>query len=384
MPEFFDDAIAYMGFGPTDTEALRAFRPRVEPHYGALVDHFYACIAAHPAAVAVITGGPAQVERLKVTLRDWLVSGLGGPHDQAFYDRRARVGRVHVRIGLPQHYMFTAINVMRVDLRLLVDEAYADDPGARSRVSIALDRWLDLELTIMLHTYREDSDDRLDRQARLAAIGQLAASIAHELRNPLGVMESSVYLLRRRTHEDAWFAKHLDRIKGQIDASGAIIAGLLEMARDRAPSPERVSARRLVLEALEGAQVPPHVEVVTRGIDEGEAPTVQADVSLIVRALINLIENACKAHAGSPGRVEIDVLPGEHGCVDFVVRDDGPGFDVEVLPRAFEPLVTTRATGVGLGLALVRRVAERHGGVAWARNRPAGGAEVFMRLPGGA
>ncbi len=377
-----DEAKAYIGFGDDDTAALQAFRVDAKPHYTRIIDHFYDRIMAHPDALAVISGGAEQVDRLKCTLVDWLDTGMQGPHDLAFYENRARIGRMHVRIGLPQRYMFTAMNVIRVDLRRLLDEVHGDDPAQRARVGEALDRWLDLELAIMLHTYREDSDDRLDRQARLAAIGQLAASIAHELRNPLSVIESSLYLLRRRVDEDDRVTRHLDRIQSQVKTSADIIAGLLEMARDRAPHTERVRADRLVLEALEAARVVGGVEVQFIGEAGAAAPWVEAEPGLVVRALVNVIDNAVRAYAGAEGRVEVQVRGESGDVVAFHVRDHGPGFDVSVLPRAFEPLVTTRPTGVGLGLALVRRVAERHGGRVEAFNRAAGGAEVVLRLPG--
>lgn len=377
-----DEAKAYIGFGDDDTAALRSFRDAAKPHYARIIDHFYERIMAHPGALAVISGGAEQVERLKCTLVDWLDTGMQGPHDLAFYENRARIGRMHVRIGLPQRYMFTAMNVIRVDLRRLLDATYADDPTQRIRVGEALDRWLDLELAIMLHTYREDSDDRLDRQARLAAIGQLAASIAHELRNPLSVIESSLYLLRRRVVEDDRVVRHLDRIQSQVKSSADIIAGLLEMARDRAPHKERVRADRLVVEAIEAARVVGGVQVRFIGEAGEGAPWVEAEPGLVVRALVNVIDNAVRAHGGGEGQVEVQVKADDGGRVAFHVRDDGPGFDVGVLPRVFEPLVTTRPTGVGLGLALVRRVAERHEGTVAAFNRSTGGAEVVLRLPG--
>lgn len=377
-----DEAKAYIGFGDDDTDALRAFRADAKPHYARIIDHFYERIMAHPDALAVISGGAEQVERLKCTLVDWLDTGMQGPHDLAFYENRARIGRMHVRIGLPQRYMFTAMNVIRVDLRRLLDEVYASDAAQRTRVGEALDRWLDLELAIMLHTYREDSDDRLDRQARLAAIGQLAASIAHELRNPLSVIESSLYLLRRRVDEDDRVTRHLDRIQSQVKTSADIIAGLLEMARDRAPHKERVRADRLVVEAMEAVRPVAGVQVRFVGAAGDAAPWVAAEPGLVVRALVNLIDNAVRAHGGAEGQVEVQVGVEDEGRVGFRVRDDGPGFDEGVLPRAFEPLVTTRPTGVGLGLALVRRVAERHGGTVAAFNRSTGGAEVVLRLPG--
>ena len=93
---------AYIGFGERDSEALRELLPHAQPHIPAIVHHFYERIDTHPGARQVIRGD-VQGARLRQTLAEWMRSGLTGPHDEAFYERRARIGRVHVQIGLPQH-----------------------------------------------------------------------------------------------------------------------------------------------------------------------------------------------------------------------------------------------------------------------------------------
>jgi two-component system sensor histidine kinase HydH len=107
---FFDSLKQYVGFTETSSVALRQLYPLAQPSFVAIVDDFYAAIEAHPGARAAITGGPAQVARLKQTLIQWLDGMLLGPHDEAYYELRARIGRVHVRIELPQGFMFTAMN----------------------------------------------------------------------------------------------------------------------------------------------------------------------------------------------------------------------------------------------------------------------------------
>ena len=104
-------------------------------------------------------------------------------------------------------------------------------------------RLLDMELAVMLHTFREDSATRLQRTERLATVGQFAASIAHELRNPLGVIESSAFLLRKRVVEPSEaVTRHLDRIDGQVRVSNRIITGLLDLVRDVTAAPREVLA----------------------------------------------------------------------------------------------------------------------------------------------
>ncbi len=377
MPAFFDEIKAYVGFGEADAAALRRFLPHAAPHFERITGHFYERILLDPGARQVLTEGESTVGRLKVTLREWLQSGLEGPHGEAFYERRSRIGRVHVRIGMPQQYMLTAMNVMRLDLRAIVDDVWKDDLEERRVVGNAVEKLLDLELAIMLQTYQHDSEDRLRRNTRLAAVGQLAASIAHELRNPLGVMESSLYLLRRRAGTDPQLGKHLDRIGSQIRTSSGIITDLLEMTRDRPPTRTPTALGRLVDDAVELVRLPPTIRVHR---DEEAGLQMLVEPGLVVRAIVNLLQNAAAAVDGGQGNVRISTRrEGDQAWLS--VADDGPGFSQDMLLSAFEPLVTGRPHGVGLGLALVKRICERHGGMAEVANAPGGGAVVSMRLP---
>src|SRR6185369_12194468 len=146
----------------------------------------------------------------------WMDKLLRGPWDEEYFDLRCRIGRVHVRIALPQHYMFGAMNVVRQELNRIVDQTYLDRPEALDLTRTALGKILDLELAIMLHTYREDLVAAMARAERLATFGQLVGSIGHELRNPLGVIESSLFLLKSRMAEDERTKKHTERIGEQL------------------------------------------------------------------------------------------------------------------------------------------------------------------------
>lgn len=178
-----DDLMAYMRFTADDAARLRAMGPLLRPHFAGIVDRFYEAIDRTPGAMAVFTGGPAQIERQKRMLHGWLEGLVQGPYDDAYFERRARIGRTHVRIGLDQQYMFGAMNLIREGLHAALR---ASDWRGEERVAGhgAIDRLCDIELAIMIETYREAYTIRVKDAERLATIGQVAASIGHELRNP--------------------------------------------------------------------------------------------------------------------------------------------------------------------------------------------------------
>ncbi len=377
-PTFFAEVVDYVGFTPADGQRLAAFLPRAEPHFVGIAEHFYERILAHDQAHAAITGGPEQIERLKQTLIVWMRSGLAGPHDDEFCQRRARIGHMHVRIGLPQRYMVTAMNVMRLDFRRVVEsELAASSISELQALNDSLDRLFDLELAIMLETYKLEADDRLRRRERLATIGQLAASIGHDLRNPLSVMESSLYILRRRAGADERMLKHVERIGQQIVECDSIITHLLEMARNQPPRRTTVQLRKLVDESIVAARVPTRITVELEGIDDRE---LYVDHALVKQALVNLLVNSIQAQREGEGWIRLHAER-EDDYVILTIEDAGPGFESITLPFVFEPLVTTKSSGTGLGLSLVKSVVERHGGYVSAGNRIQGGAMVKLHLP---
>ena len=152
---------------------------------------------------------------------------LAGPWDEEYYQLRCRIGRVHVRIALPQHYMFGAMNVLRDELNEVIDSRpTAARPRRCGRRRVAVGKMLDLELAIMLHTYREDLVAQQARSERLATFGQLIGSIGHELRNPLGVIESSLYHPRASAPgSDERDKKHLDADRRAAAASPTASCG---------------------------------------------------------------------------------------------------------------------------------------------------------------
>ncbi len=371
----FDELKRYVDWGPEDEAALRDLHALAAPLFPAVAGTFYDRILAHDGARRAL-GGESRVGHLKTTLTLWLDQLLAGPWDEEYFLARCRIGRVHVRIDLPQHYMFGAMNVVRRELNQIVDHHYLDRPRALAAARRAVGRILDLELAVMLETYREDLLARQARVERLSTFGQLVGSIGHELRNPLGVIETSLFLLRQRA-PDGRSGKHLDRIGEQLKLANGIIDGLLDLIRDRPLSRTPVSLAEVVAGAAGAVTFPPEVRFSAEGL-EG-LPAVEGDALQLRQVLVNLLQNA--VHAASP-RGEVRVAGGREGdAVALAVEDSGPGVDQATARRLFEPLITTKAHGIGLGLALVKRIVERHGGGVRYEPRPGGGARFLVRFP---
>lgn len=378
METLFEELKRYVQFSANDEAALRELHPILAPELTRIADVFYTRILDHKEARTALEGGESQVGRLKLTLVAWMHRLLTGPWDESYFELRCRIGRVHVRIALPQHYMFGAMSVLRQELGLAAERHYAGRAAELSRAHLALHRILDLELAIMLHTYREDLLAQQTRNERLSTFGQLVGSIGHELRNPLGVMESSLYLIKNRVGNDERVLKHIGRISEQLALSNSIISGLLDLIRDKPLLREPLSIRELLDGVLGGLTIPPGVQLTTHGIDE--LPPISGDPTQLRQVLRNLLDNALHA-VGTSGEVSLRAAV-DDGVLELAISDSGPGVDAAIRKRLFEPLISATPNGIGLGLALVKRFVEHHGGsIAYAPLSEPSGARFVIRLP---
>lgn len=168
----------YVGWSERDAEILARFAPSVRPHLEAIADEFYESIRAFPDAVHVLRD-EVQVRRLQQTLQRWLLEFLEGPHNLAYFEHRRSIGEVHARIGVPQRFVFTAMSIIRQRLERILSSDFENAPEQRDRTRRALNRGLDVELALMLETYRESWMERvrrMDRQEREGISQRLAAA----------------------------------------------------------------------------------------------------------------------------------------------------------------------------------------------------------------
>ena len=376
METLLQELKRYVGWSPTDEAALHTLHPILAPEQARIAELFYQRIMEHEGARIALLSGESSIGRLKGTLVTWMDQLLTGPWDESYFQLRCRIGRVHVRIGLPQHYMFGAMSLIRQEFDLILARVFTAHPSQLSLLRAALSKILDLELAIMSHTHREDLLAQQSRNERLATFGQLVGAIGHELRNPLGVIESSLYILKGRVADDPRIHKHMHRIGEQLTVANNIITGLLDMIRDKPLLSEPVKLRPLLDRALESLVLPPSVLIKIEGLDE--LPLLSGDPTQLQQALRNLLENALQA-LGTAGTIAVHARH-LNRKIELVVADSGPGVDPAIRNRLFEPLITARAGGIGLGLSLVKRYIERHSGtIVYAPDGP--GARFVIVLP---
>jgi C4-dicarboxylate-specific signal transduction histidine kinase len=228
-------------------------------------------------------------------------------------------------------------------------------------------------------TQLRETQDELLRKEKLATIGQLASSVGHELRNPLGVMANAVYILERTVESPPPKAKHyLQLLSAQIKLSERIVADLLDSARSQAPQRRRTDVRALLTEQLGRVNIPSNVHVEFE-VEPG-LPDVHVDPDQVGQILVNLFTNATQAMDNHPGVLSVRAHNGD-GRVHINVRDTGPGVPSELTEKIFEPLYTTKARGIGLGLSVSRSLAVANRGSLSVINHPGGGAVFSLDLP---
>lgn len=222
---------------------------------------------------------------------------------------------------------------------------------------------------------------RLVQSEKLAALGQLATAIAHEVRNPLGVIRSAAQGVAETLpagEEDG--KRACTFIQAEIDRLNSVISSLLAFARPLRVSPRTVTVQGLLDSALLLArQELDGKRVRVRRRDPETLPPVVADPDLVSQVLLGLLANAAEQMSGG-GEVSLEACAAD-GMVEITVADSGPGVPEELRARIFEPFFTTRRRGTGLGLAIARQIIEAHGGQIDVGDRHGGGARFAVRLP---
>jgi PAS domain S-box-containing protein len=231
------------------------------------------------------------------------------------------------------------------------------------------------------HSFAElrQAQAQLLAQERLAALGELSAVVAHEVRNPLGVIFNSVGSLRRALRPEGDARVLLDILQEEADRLNRIVGDLLDFARPAPPAPEAQSLEAVLEEAVAAAVAEANGAVrVERAVEPG-LPPVTMDGHQMRQAFLNVAANAAQAMIRG-GTLTVRARR-EGPWVRVDLEDEGPGIPPEVRRRVFQPFFTTKPSGTGLGLAVVKRIVEAHRGEVAFENLPGKGTRFTVRLP---
>ena len=234
------------------------------------------------------------------------------------------------------------------------------------------------------------------RSERLAALGQLSAGLAHEIRNPLGVIKGSAEMLTQKLQASDELASELaGYISTEVNRLSALVTEFLDFARPLHAEPHpadlialldrvlQIVAERFAGKQLTGRQETGKSVRVERHYASG-LPLVPLDESLCEQAFLNLVQNAYEAMEDHGGRLRVEVRPTtQNDCegVELRLADTGPGVPEELREEIFNPFVTTKKTGVGLGLSIVSKIVDGHHGSIHVENAPEGGAVFTLFFP---
>ncbi|MGD6932743.1 MAG: PAS domain S-box protein [Candidatus Bathyarchaeia archaeon] len=221
------------------------------------------------------------------------------------------------------------------------------------------------------------AQQQLLKAERLAAIGELAGMIGHDLRNPLTGIKTSIYYLKKNNIAGSGLqAKEMvEIIEKCIDHSNKIINDLLEYSREIQLQPQPNTPKTLISETIAMMKTPAGIAIINQVCDQG---CINVDSDKMKRVFSNLIKNAIEAMPNG-GQIRIDCSQTEGFC-EFKVADNGPGIPPHVMQKIFSPLITTKAQGMGFGLAICKRIVEAHGGVISVETG-AGGTIFMVKVP---
>lgn len=229
--------------------------------------------------------------------------------------------------------------------------------------------------------------ERLIRQEKLAAVGQVSGNIAHELRNPLGAIKQSVFFLNRLVETDrldsslAKVREHLDLLKIEIDESDRVITELLQSTKIGPLEKSQTDLQSVISEVLKRYQIEKNIKLK---IELKPEPFILwADPLQMRQVILNLLSNGIQAVSGS-GKITISAkkIAKNKKCV-IKIQDDGPGVAPENLNKVFEPLYSSKPKGIGLGLSICKQIIESYGGSIKLTSRAGKGTTVRLELPDG-
>lgn len=307
-----------------------------------------------------------------------------------------------VFVGKPVRQLVLGTNrVARGDLHHVIPIDSDDEMGhlARSfnkmteslqRANEEIHEWIrTLEQKVEERTKElKDAQFQLLHTEKLAAVGKIAATVAHEINNPLTGVFTYIKLMERRieegkngAHDMEKFREYLSTMSREVQRTSAIVHNLLDFTRPKEPSRKMVNLNSLVEESLNIVKNKLTISNITLEKKMDPLPDIQADSAQMKQVFINLIINACEAMEGGGTLTITSRHDGTRNAETITFADTGAGISPEDLPRVFDPFYSTKDKGTGLGLSVVYGIVTRHNGRIEVRSRPKGGAEMIVTLP---
>jgi signal transduction histidine kinase len=239
------------------------------------------------------------------------------------------------------------------------------------------------ETVVALREELGEKNRLLERKNRLAALGEMAAGMAHEIRNPLGGIHLYASLLAKDVAGMPPSLELVKKISGGVKRLEALVSQVLAFSRDIIANPVAADLAQIIGRAVELASPKLDANHVVWEIEGPAEMIVTVDPFLIEQARLNLLLYSAEAMHERGGTLRIVYASGERvqaRQLHLVVKDGGPGIPATVLDRIFDPFFTTKDTGTGLGLAIVHRIVEAHEGTIMATNPQGGGAQFEIRI----
>jgi signal transduction histidine kinase len=402
---FIEEMKRYLHFQDQDAVLLKQLGPRMERHLPEMAERFYAQIPQHPGASRVFTGGEAQVNRLKMTLQAWGRGLFNGRYDERYAEERYQIGFRHVRIGLDQKYVISAMGVVR---SFLLDRLMEEIPAREERLaySQALSKMLDLDLNLMCDSYFHATMDHLqalNHELEMAGAQLLEANaikdeflaqVSHDLRTPLNSILSFTKLVldglcttpaeEKEVLRDVFSsAQLLLRLVNDLLDIACIEAGKLALNLE-AMNPRVILDSTLPLMAVQAASK--NLRLVDETLDHA-LPMVLGDEVRFRQVLLNLLSNSVKFTA--KGHVIVRAIENNPtGHLRIEIEDTGMGIPEDKREAMFEKFVRhdlqglKGISGAGLGLAIAKRLVEMMNGKIGLESGPRGkGSRAWFTLP---
>lgn len=379
-----------VGFTAQDAANLHSLGAGVEKYLPHVARQFFEQLGRFAGARDVLMDDSERHVRLQDALTVWLRSLFSGRYDEDYFRQRLLIGRMHQRLGISQHYVFAAMEVVRRELTGIVR---AVRPRGIEAKLESLQKLLVLENTLIAGSFqdayveeartreRDAMQERLTQAEHLAEIGRLAASLAHEIKNPLAGISGAVQVIRDATPAEDPHRPILAEVLRQINRLDQTVKDLLVYARPVPPRFDRCNISRVVERLMTVLNREPAMQRIRfeHQSDHRPLPSIEADDNQIEQLLMNLVLNA--AHASRDGGAVILRTKLVAEGIQLEVEDYGQGMDASTCQRALEPFFTTKSRGTGLGLPICQRIAEAHHGALTIQSELGRGTLVTVRLP---